>query len=74
MESSIFWYATSLLLQEIPKFYKSDEDLIITNEMYNGLEQLYPNKNNDDFLQIYSDLKDKFFVKGVIRTKNGIIL
>ena len=74
MESSIFWYATSLLLQELPYFYKDGDDLIITNPMYNGLDQLYPNKNHKDFLTIYEDLKLKFSVTGVIKTRNGLIL
>lgn len=76
MSSSIFWYATSLVLNELPRFYRDNDDLVITEHMYNGLNQLYPDKNDEDFIDIYNDLKLKFSIpnNGVIKMKNGLIL
>lgn len=71
---SSFWNATSLVLNQLPLLYKDGNDLIITDHLFNGLNQLYPDKSDDDFKMICDDLKLKFELKGVLRTKNNNIL
>lgn len=75
MSCSIFWDATSLLLKELPSFYKANDDLVITQHMYDGINQLYPDKKDEDFISIYDDLKSKFCItNGVMKTEDGRIL
>lgn len=75
MEDAIFWYASSLLLEELRYFYVDYNDIIITERMYYGMIILYPNKDNDDYKEICDDIKNKFSItNGIIRTANGLIL
>ena len=73
---AIFWYASSLLLEELRYFYKAENDIVITEKMYYGLNLLYPDKNNDDYKEICDDIRNKYSITscGIIRTANGLIL
>ena len=69
-DSNTFFQATSILLHFLPQIYKEDTEIIIPYGLYDGLTQLYPNKNEEDYLIIKEDLKSKYKTNGNIKVDN----
>tara|TARA_Y100000389_G_scaffold204963_1_gene261307 strand:+ start:1941 stop:2147 length:207 start_codon:yes stop_codon:yes gene_type:complete len=62
----VFFEATSLVIEYLYKIYKEGDNLIIPRELYNGLDKLYPKKDEEEYKLIISDLRNKYKINGKI--------